>query len=86
WIYPNPSTGLFQVRLYNAGPVTEKRKVSIFNVNGQLMTEKEFYLDNVSNPYLQMDFDLSRFAAGTYVVKVNNTISGKIVSGLVVIQ
>jgi subtilisin-like proprotein convertase family protein len=86
WIYPNPSTGQFQVRLYYAGGVTEKRKVSIFKSNGQLITEKEFYLDNISNPYLRMDFDLSRYAAGTYVVKVNNTITGSIVSGLVIIQ
>jgi hypothetical protein len=33
-----------------------------------------------------MDFDLGNLAAGTYVVKVNNVHTGKIVSGLVVIQ
>lgn len=86
WIYPNPTDGVFQVRLYHNGQVTEKRKVSIFTSAGQLVQEKEFTLNNVSNPYLQMDFDLSRLAAGTYVVKVNNTFAETIVSGLVIIQ
>ncbi len=86
WIYPNPSEGAFQVRLYYAGPVTEKRVVSIFKSNGQLVGSKEFTLDNVTSPYLRMDFDLGSLAAGTYVVKVHNTYTNKVVSGLVVIQ
>jgi subtilisin-like proprotein convertase family protein len=86
WIYPNPSAGAFQVRLYYGGPVTERRVVRIFKSNGQLVMEKEFTLDNIVSPYLRMDFDLSNLASGTYVVKVDNTITGKITSGLVVIQ
>ena len=29
---------------------------------------KEFMLINTSNPYLQMDFNLTNWASGTYVV------------------
>ena len=86
WIYPNPSKGVFQVRLYYAGLTTEERVVSIFTSSGQLVGKKTFYLDNVTSPYLQMDFDLSSLASGTYVVKVHNTHSDQIVSGLVIIQ
>jgi subtilisin-like proprotein convertase family protein len=86
WIYPNPSNGVFQVRLYYGGPVTERRVVSIFKSNGQKVMEKEFTLDNVVSPYLRMDFDLGVLAAGTYVVKVHNTVTGKITSGLAVVQ
>ncbi len=86
WIYPNPNDGVFQVRLYYGGPLTERRVVSIFKSNGQLVMEKEFTLDNITNPYLRMDFDLSTQAGGTYVVKVYNRHTGKTVSGLVVIQ
>lgn len=86
WIYPNPSDGIFQVRLYYGGSITERRVVSIFKANGQMVGEKEFTLDNIGSPYMRMDFDLTNLAAGTYVVKVNNTRTGKIVSGLVVIQ
>ncbi len=86
WIYPNPTDGVFQVRLYYNGSVAEKRVVSIFKSNGQLVAEKEFFLSSLTSPYLQMDFNLTTLAAGTYVVKVNNTTAGTTVSGLVVIQ
>ncbi len=86
WIYPNPTDGVFQVRLYYGGAITERRLVSIYNSAGQLVQNKQFVLDNLTSPYLQMDFDLSTLAGGTYVVKVHNTTTGKIVSGLVVIQ
>ena len=86
WIYPNPSTGAFQVRLYYSGPVTERRVVSIFNAIGQLVGQKEFTLDNVVSPYLRMDFNLGNLSAGTYVVKVHNVFTNKVTSGLVVIQ
>jgi len=88
WIYPNPTDGAFQVRLYYNGSVAEKRVVSIYKANGQLVAEKEFFLSSTTSPYLRMDFDFtaSALAAGTYVVKVNNTTAGTTVSGLVVIQ
>jgi subtilisin-like proprotein convertase family protein len=87
WIYPNPTTGAFQVRLYyDPSTVSEKRAVYIYNAQGQLMTSREFDLVNTTAPYLRMDFDLGKAAAGTYVVKVVHKFTGKIVSGLVVVQ
>jgi len=87
WIYPNPNTGSFQVRLYyDPSSVSEKRAVYIYNAAGQFMMGREYDLVNTTAPYLQMDFDLGKVAAGTYVVKVVHKFSGKIVSGLVVIQ
>jgi subtilisin-like proprotein convertase family protein len=84
WIYPNPSTGQFQVRLYYGGTITEDRRVSIYDSRGELVMWKEFSLTNSVSPYLQMDFDLSKFADGTYVVKVHNRRTNQITSGLVV--
>ncbi|MCX6319937.1 MAG: choice-of-anchor J domain-containing protein [Bacteroidetes bacterium] len=87
WIYPNPTTGVFQVRLYyNPVSVYEKRAVYIYNAQGQLMTSQEFDLVNTTAPYMKMEFDLGKAAAGTYVVKVVHKYSGKIVSGLVVVH
>ncbi len=86
WIYPNPSSGQFQVRLYYGGDLSEKRVVSIYNAQGQLITKKEFALDIVPTPYMKMDFDLTKQGPGVYVVKVAHKYSGKITSGLVVIQ
>lgn len=86
WIYPNPSSGQFQVRLFNTGDPSERRVVTVFNSSGARIIEKSFTLTNVNGPYLQMDFDLTGKAAGTYVVKVEDRFSGKVASGLVVIS
>jgi hypothetical protein len=48
--------------------------------------QKEFDLVTMTAPYLRMDFDLSRMAAATYVVKVVDSHAKEITSGLVVIQ
>ncbi len=87
WIYPNPTTGAFQVRLYYEGGLAEKRVVSIYNPLGQLITSREFTLVSGTAPYMRMDFDLGGVKAkGTYVVKVANMFTGKVVSGLVLVQ
>jgi subtilisin-like proprotein convertase family protein/N-acetylneuraminic acid mutarotase len=86
WIYPNPNTGQFQVRLYYNGVQAERRIVRIYTIGGQLVQQKEFDLVTMTAPYLRMDFDLSRMAAATYVVKVVDSHAKEITSGLVVIQ
>jgi len=86
WIYPNPTPGAFQVRLYYAGNTAEKRVVSVYNPKGQLITSRTFDLNYRSTPYLSMNFDLSGMARGTYVVKVAHEYSGKVISGLVLVH
>lgn len=87
WIYPNPTSGQFQVRLfYDPTATAERRVVYIYNSDGQLMTSREFNLLNTTAPYMRMDFDLGRFAKGTYVVKVVDITTGKTKSGLVLVQ
>jgi subtilisin-like proprotein convertase family protein len=87
WIYPNPTTGAFQVRLYYSGSLAEKRVVTIYNPLGQAITSREFSLATGTAPYLQMDFDLGGVKAkGTYVVKVADHFTGKVISGLILVQ
>ena len=86
WIYPNPTSGAFQIRYYHAGDMNEKRIISVYNAAGQLVATQTFNLTFTSAPYLRMDVDLSGAARGTYVVKVAHEYSGKIVSGLVLVQ
>jgi hypothetical protein len=86
WIYPNPNTGQFQVRLYYNGMQAERRIVKIYTMGGQLINQKEFDLVSLTAPYLRMDFDLSRMPASTYVVKVVDYNEKEITSGLVVVQ
>src|SRR5690606_27590476 len=70
WIYPNPTTGQFQVRLYYDSDVAERRVITIYNQLGQAITSRHFDLVNGTPPYLQMDFDLGAIQRGIYVVKV----------------
>jgi hypothetical protein len=86
WIYPNPSSGQFQVRLFSSGNPTEKRIVSVYNSAGARIVDKVFVLTDANGPYLRMDFDLSGQAAGVYVVKVEDRFNDKITTGLVVIS
>jgi subtilisin-like proprotein convertase family protein len=86
WIYPNPTDGQFLVRVYYDGPFTDIRWIHIFNEKGQLVMKKAFDLYPTQPPYMQMSFDMTGFPAGTYVVKVEERYTGKIKSGLVIIQ
>ncbi len=86
WIYPNPTDGQFLVRLYYDGPYTDIRWIHIYNEKGQLVHKKAFDLYPTQPPYMQMNFDLRHLSSGTYVVKVEEKYTGKIKSGLVVIQ
>jgi subtilisin-like proprotein convertase family protein len=86
WIYPNPTGGQFQVRLFYGSDVAEKRTVTIYNQLGQVIQSKAFELGTGTAPYLQMNFDLGHVARGIYVVKVAHQFTGKVVSGLVIVD
>jgi subtilisin-like proprotein convertase family protein len=88
WIYPNPTSGAFQVRLYHSGERAEKRVVTIYNTIGQVIESKEFVLVAGLPAYYQMNFNLGggATAKGAYVVKVADQYSGRVLSGLVMIH
>ena len=89
WIYPNPTVnGAFQVRLYFAGELAENRIVTLYNPLGQVIESKSFSLVRGSAPYQRMDFNLGggATAKGAYVVKVAHQYTGKVVSGIVLVQ
>lgn len=89
WIYPNPTVnGAFQVRLYFAGELAENRIVTVYNPLGQVIESKAFSLVHGSAPYQRMDFNLGggATAKGAYVVKVAHQYTGKVISGIVLVQ
>jgi hypothetical protein len=81
WIYPNSSTGKFQVRLYSPW-LSDIRTVTIYNCQGAMVLRKEF---TILSRYDQMDFDLSRFAPGVYNIHLVHRYVNKEVVGRVVI-
>jgi subtilisin-like proprotein convertase family protein len=86
WIYPNPTTGQFQVRWYYTGAYTEIRRVRIFNQAGQQILSQDFPISNVTPHYLQMNFNLSNVAGGVYVVKLYDLYDKAHVQGLLIKQ
>ncbi len=85
FIYPNPTSGIVQVRLYyNNSDVDDRRVVSVYNQAGQLVDRKEYALVNSTSPYLKMEFDLKGRPAGTYVIRVAHKYTHHIVSGLLI--
>lgn len=62
-IYPNPSTGLFNVDLDDVGPIS----LSLFSLKGQVLQTIEYqdYEDSIM-------LDLSNFSKGIYLLKITS--------------
>lgn len=86
WIYPNPTSGQFQVRWYYPAQLTEKRRLRIYNQAGQEIYSRDIPMSTITPHYMRMDLDLSLQPAGTYVVKVDELYTGHSISGLVIKQ
>lgn len=67
-ISPNPSSGEFTVDFKN--PVTQSIKISLFNVNGQLISELLNQNTQTGNTKIKMD--LSRYPKGMYYINISN--------------
>lgn len=85
WIYPNPTDGAFQVRLFYGSNMADVRVVTVYNAKGQEIAKKELDFRRGVSPYAAVTFDLSKEAAGTYVVKVTQRDTEKVVSGFLLI-
>ena len=62
-IYPNPSKGIFNIRVMNAPD--KKFEVEVMDVVGNVV--KQFAFSST-----QTSFDLSKFAKGVYTVKISS--------------
>lgn len=62
-IYPNPSQGIFILKVDGAGPVN----VSVFSVTGNLIYENDFAGSNNQN----LKIDLSGQSNGLYIININ---------------
>ncbi len=83
FIYPNPNTGIFQVRFYDkANGTTTARTVNIYDSKGSRVFSKPF--DNILG-FQRMDINLSGNPGGTYFVEVVDKANVRLQSGKVVI-
>jgi hypothetical protein len=68
WVYPNPTTGRFQVRFNNLNG--EVAKVKVYNPLGQLVFQQR--VTTGPTTYSRIDVDLSNHAGGIYTVELLN--------------
>ncbi len=82
FIYPNPTSGKFQVRLYSTPGNTNPRSLAIFNADGARVFTQAY---PVNGSYQQMNVDLSNAGKGIYEVVVIDNNGQKLAVGKVMI-
>lgn len=65
FIYPNPNSGIFQVRYYNRGGGTVARTLKIYDAKGAAVYRKAY---NVSGVYPRIEVNLPKPASGVYFI------------------
>ena len=82
FIYPNPTSGKFQVRFYSPLGSYTPRSINVYDALGKLVFTKVY---PVNSSYERMDVDLSYSSSGTYVVELRNAGGDRIAEGKVII-
>ena len=83
FVYPNPSTGPFQVRYYNAGGGTQTRTLTIYDSKGVVSYERKYTLSGV---YGRMDVNMSSASKGVYFIDLKDANGKRLSTGRVVIN
>jgi hypothetical protein len=73
YVYPNPNTGVFRVRFFNQA--NEKGTGSVFDEKGARVYKGTY---TTTLPYTSLNVDISRLAAGKYLVEVVNSAGKRI--------
>jgi hypothetical protein len=80
--FPNPNTGIFQVRYYGAN-VTGKYHVKIFNVYGAVILEQPLL---AGQPFNHVVVNLKAHGAGVYFIEVSNAKGIRVAAGKILIE
>jgi Secretion system C-terminal sorting domain len=62
-LFPNPTSSTLKIQADSIFMALENKKLYVYDMNGKLMLEKEFAID-------QETIDLSGFSNGSYIVKI----------------
>ena len=82
FIYPNPSSGVFQVRYlsYTSGVV---RTLNIYDSKGARVYQREY---TTAGPYTRMDVNMDNAASDVYLVELRDSKGKRLATGKVVIR
>jgi hypothetical protein len=83
FIYPNPTSGKFQVRYYSVANNVLPRTLTIFDAKGDRVLT-QFY--TIGRPYDRMDVDMRGFGKGLYWVEIGDLNGNRLTMCRVVVQ
>ena len=81
FIYPNPSSGSFQVRYFSSTNTT--RTLNVYDSKGARVYTKAY---TITDPYTKMDVNIENAASDVYLVIVTDASGKRIATGKVVIK
>ena len=81
FVYPNPNTGVFQVRYYSIVNNTNlPRGLNIYDATGKKIATKSY---SISAPYARMDVDMRNYGTGVYWLEVVDVVGNRLAMGRV---
>jgi hypothetical protein len=83
FIYPNPTSGKFQVRYYSAANNVLPRSLTVYDSKGDRVFT-QFY--TIGRPYDRMDVDMRAYGKGLYWVEIGDLNGNRLTMCRVVIQ
>ena len=83
FIYPNPTSGKFQVRYYSVANNVLPRTLTIFDAKGDRVFTQYY---TIGRPYDRMDVDMRAYGKGLYWVEIGDLNGNRITMCRVVIQ
>ncbi|MCP9751583.1 T9SS type A sorting domain-containing protein, partial [Ferruginibacter sp. HRS2-29] len=83
FVYPNPSSGKFEVRYYNRGGAAHTRTLSIYDSKGAQVFKQQYTLTGV---YAKMAVNMVGAGAGVYFIDLTDAAGKRIATGKVVIR
>ena len=82
FVYPNPTTGQFQVRYYRANTSDNAYSVIVYDGRGSRVSSKQF---PIAAPYSRMDVNLDNASAGIYMLEVRDAQGKRLASSSVIV-
>jgi hypothetical protein len=83
FIYPNPTSGVFQVRYYSVAGNALPRTLTIYDSKGDRVYTKYY---TIGMPYGRMDVDMRAYGKGLYWVEIGDLNGNRLTMCRVVIQ
>jgi hypothetical protein len=83
FIYPNPSSGQFQVRYYSVANNVLPRGIVVYDAKGDRVMVKNY---TIGRPYDRMDVDMRAYGKGLYWVEIVDLNGNRLTMCRIVIQ